>query len=174
MTDYKTDLEILYAIKKGIHKFNEIYCQVHGSKLKFSKRLKMLVVDGVIEKRKNGQYHLGNFESYEEMQTMIKGIKRRTLQIEKDSKKFSNKKLLQASVETTILYLTHFSLVSFHMLFTEYRTSRTAELEMAKGLLGYIKKIYETLEKRKDPQLLIVYYDLVKKYTLKIEELYND
>jgi len=172
MSDYELDLEILYAVKDGHHNFNEIFSKVGGSKLKFSKRLGMLVKDGIIKKNKDGQYHLGEYETYEDIKTMIEGIKRRTSKIGKDSKTFSDKKLLEASVQTTILYLAHFSLLYFHILFTQFQTSKTAELEMAKELLRYIQKIYLTLEKR-DPDLLGMYYDLVKEYTINLAEDYK-
>lgn len=163
MSDYKTDLEITYAVKQGHHNFNEIYVQVDGSKLKFSQRLKLLVKDGIIVKSKEERpyYSLGDFQSYEEIQNVINRIKRNALTIEKGSKKYSNKKLLQASVKTIIIYLTHISLLTFHASITEYRTSQIAETEMAKELLQYIKKMMKILEKR-DVELPVMCYNLVK------------
>ncbi len=176
MTDYEIDFQILHTIKKGHHKFTEIFDIVKGSKLKFSTRLKSLVEDGIIKKttvEDRPHFDLADIESYEDMQALIKGVKRRTSNIEKDSKNFSDKKLVKVSAETTILYLTHFSLLFFHMLFAKPKSPiQVAEQALAKTLLRYIDKIRETVLKR-DPDLLPLYYDLVKKFTLEIEKLYN-
>lgn len=172
MNNFEFDVEITNAIKNGHHNFNKIFEKIKkGSKITFSKHLDRLIEDGVIIKSKDKRpyFSLGDIETYEEIQNVINRIKRNASNIEKESKKYSDKKLLQNSVGTIINYLTHISLLTFHASITEYQTSRTAEIEMSKELLRYVKKIMKILEKR-DLEFPVMCYNLVKKQMLKIEK----
>jgi len=117
MDNFDLDLEIIQAIQKGNHNFNEIFRAVKkGSKTTFANHIEELVESETIKKiTKDGktQYFLNEIKHHEISKEMITQIDRKISIYQKQNKKFSDKKLLQIFVKETIHDITFHSI--FHL-----------------------------------------------------------
>ena len=171
------DFEIVYAIKQGHHHVNEIYNQVYRfnkSKFKFSNHIDMLVKAGLIKKTtkdKRPYFSVGKIDedksldfgilgkgvdlgTFEDFKEIIDSIKKETVNLEKKTKKYSDKKLLQESKDDIVAYLNQLSYAVFRGLVAKHKIEQIQMHEWEKELRQLIKTKIQLLEKRDDPKLV--------------------
>lgn len=154
------DLEILTAIEEGRHDFNGIYEQVkqiNTSKTKFSDHIKTLKKLGIIKmtiKNNRNYYSVKEDWNFGFFLEHIEAIKNETINLKKDTKKYSNKKLLQFSVEHITEYLNQLGVAAF------LKTTETQKRECIKELRNSCDTMMDILEKR-DPKLAKICYEAV-------------
>lgn len=168
MGSQNLDFEIVYAIKSGHHSFSRIWDNIKkgsGSKKTFSEHLPQLVKSGVLKKKieKNrSQYYLNDYVEFEKSKNSFDNVKKEIENIEKTSKKLSDKKLLQIFVNDTLKNLIVHSSFHFDLLLPHNKTHENLNKHRLNMLDELIKTRVDILLKRdEDEDLLIAFYDLV-------------
>jgi DNA-binding HxlR family transcriptional regulator len=161
------DLEIVNTVRTGHHNFSRIWEKVKGigSKQTFSNHLSQLVKEDVIEKRTvNGkpEYHLFETEHIFKSELFESRIKEE-IKIMKDSKKKKPDKLvLKIMISRTKRDLVFYSLFVLDNLLTTFEVDKRVNDKHMKLLQKLIKTRINYLNKR-DPELLIMFSDLIRK-----------
>ena len=190
MDNYDIDLEIVYAIKKGHHNFNEIFSTIkRGSKITFSEHLEQLVYDGTIKrtsKNKKPQYKINDPRDFEQTEQIKGKIETEISNIKETSKKIPDKRLLKKFIKDTVKDLKFYSMFHFDsFLLSEFVDNFTfsevflnpnawAQQQTLKSIqnrkLQLLNKLIGTriaiLQKR-DYELVSIFGDLVIKQMMK-------
>jgi DNA-binding HxlR family transcriptional regulator len=161
------DLEIVNTVKNGLHHFGKIWEKVKGigSKQTFSKHLTQLVKDDVIEKRMvkgKPEYWLFETEHLFKSKLFEDRIKEEINLIKNSKKKPSDKSILKHFIERTQRDLIFHSLFNFDNLLTSFESDKRINDKHIKLIQKLIKTRIDYLQKR-DPELLIMFSDLVRK-----------
>lgn len=170
MDNFDLDLEIIQAIRKGNHNFNEIFRGVKkGSKTTFANHIEELVESETIKKiTKDGksQYFLNEIINHEKSKEMFTHIDRKISIYQKQNKKFSDKKLLQIFVRDTIKDLAFYSIFHLYTLLPTFETDLTMDNKKLKMLSKLIKARIDILQDR-NPELLFMFHKLIENQLIK-------